>query len=294
MKTQNRRSFVHSLGLLTGAAVLNPNTLFAQKAYTIAEVISIILKNIPEAPFSRTVDKLRTGSMSQNVTGIVTTMFPTMEVIEKAAALGANFIIAHETPFYNNNDETDWLKDDDAYKYKMELIEKHNIAIWRFHDYWHAHKPDGITMGNVIKLGWQDYYNYENKRMLELPEAMSSKAILKLVKKRLGVDNVRFIGDLKQNCSKIYLAFGYHGSTEQIAAIQKYKPDLILSGETREWETVERVRDGRLMGEKTSIMVLSHSVSEEAGMEYAAEWLRPQLQDVRIWHLPSGNPFTFK
>ncbi|MFT6842788.1 MAG: putative NIF3 family GTP cyclohydrolase 1 type 2 [Psychroserpens sp.] len=159
----------------------------------------------------------------------------------------------------------------------MELIEKHNIAIWPLHDYWHAHKPDRITMGNLIKLEWQDYYNYDNKRMIKSPKAMTSKAILKLVKKRLGVDNVRFIGDLKQTCSKIYLAFSYHGCTEQIAAIQKYKPDLILSGETREWEMVERVRDGRLMGEKTFILVLSHSLSEEAGIEYAAEWLRPQL-----------------
>jgi putative NIF3 family GTP cyclohydrolase 1 type 2 len=37
--------------------------------------------------------------MEQKVSGIVTTMFPTIEVIEKTAKVGANFIIAHETPF---------------------------------------------------------------------------------------------------------------------------------------------------------------------------------------------------
>jgi hypothetical protein len=116
MKAQHRRSFVQNLSLITSAPFLIPNMLFAQKAYSVEEIINIILKNIPEAPFSRTVNQLRTGKMSQNVTGIVTTMFPTMKVIEKTAALGANFIIAYETPFYNNNDETDWLKDDDAYK----------------------------------------------------------------------------------------------------------------------------------------------------------------------------------
>jgi putative NIF3 family GTP cyclohydrolase 1 type 2 len=82
--------------------------------------------------------------MDQLVTGIVTTMFPTLEVIEKTAEAGANLIIAHETPFYNHQDETDWLKDDDAYRHKIGLLNKHKIAIWRFHDYWHAHKPDGI------------------------------------------------------------------------------------------------------------------------------------------------------
>jgi hypothetical protein len=71
------------------------------------------------------------------------------------------------------------------------------------------------------------------------------------------------------------------------------KPDIILSGETREWETVERVRDGLAMGQKTSLLVLSHSVSEEAGMEYLVQWLRPKVPGLDITHIPSNNPFTF-
>jgi hypothetical protein len=82
-------------------------------------------------------------------------------------------------------------------------------------------------------------------------------------------------------------------SKMQIAAIQQYKPDLILSGETREWETVERVRDGLRMGQKTSLLVLSHSVSEEAGMEYAAKWLQSKVPGTQITHVASNNPFTF-
>ena len=59
-----------------------------------------------------------------------------------------------KAPFYNNPDETDWLKDDDVYKYKVDLLNKYKIAIWRFHDNWHGHGPDGFAMGNLIKLGW--------------------------------------------------------------------------------------------------------------------------------------------
>ena len=227
------------------------------------------------------------------VTGIVTTMFPTIEVIEQTAKAGANFIIAHETPFYNNQDETEWLQQDDAYRYKIDLLNKHKIAIWRFHDYWHSHKPDGIIMGNLIKLGWEKYYDANSPRLLTLPKPMTLKSIVTLAKQRLGIPTVRVIGDLNQNCSTIYLAFGYMDSKRQIAAIQEFKPDLILSGETREWETVERVRDGRLMGQKTSLLVLSHAVSEEAGMEYAAKWLQPKVPDLKITHIASTNPFTF-
>ena len=252
------------------------------ETFTVKQVIDIILKEIPNAPFPKTVDQLRSGSMEQEVTGIVTTMFPTIEVIERTAKAGANFIVAHETPFYNNQDETDWLQQDDAYRYKIGLLDKYKIAIWRFHDYWHSHKPDGIIMGNLIKLGWEKYFDANTPRLLTLPTPMSLKSIVSLAKDRLGIPSVRVIGNLKQECKTIYMAFGYMDSRMQIAAIQQYKPDVILSGETREWETVERVRDGQLMGQKTALLVLSHSVSEEAGMEYAAKWLQPKVPGVKI------------
>jgi putative NIF3 family GTP cyclohydrolase 1 type 2 len=293
----NRRKFIQqTLGIVSGL-MLNTTDIFANNTaenYTVKQIIALILAKIPGAPFEKTVDQLRTGTMEQQVTGIVTTMFPTLEVIQKTIAAGANFIIAHETPFYNNEDQTEWLKDDDAYNYKIKLCTQHGIAIWRFHDYWHRHKPDGITFGNLKKFGWEQYYNPENPRILTLPQPISTKAVYTLVKKKLGIANVRLVGNPKQMVQTFYLAFGYHGSPQQIAAIQKLKPDMILSGETREWETVERVRDGRLMGQKTSLLVLSHSVSEEAGMEYCVEWLQPMVPGMKITHIASGNPFTFR
>jgi putative NIF3 family GTP cyclohydrolase 1 type 2 len=294
----NRREFLSSVGGLAGASMLaslpalaNGETL--PQNYTVQQVIDLIMKEVPNAPFATTVDHVRSGSADQQVTGIVTTMFPTLEVIDKTVKAASNFIIAHETPFYNNQDETDWLKDDDAYRYKIELLNKHKIAIWRFHDHWHAHKPDGIIMGNLMKLGWEKYYDINTPRLLTLPQPASIKSIAKLAKDKLGISTVRVVGNLDQKCSTIYLAFGYMDSKRQIAAIQEFKPDLILSGETREWETVERVRDGLIMGQKTSLLVLSHSVSEEAGMEYAATWLKAKVPGVKISHIPSNNPFVF-
>jgi putative NIF3 family GTP cyclohydrolase 1 type 2 len=293
-----RRKFLASMTSVVGTSMIMtlPSISPAKslsEIFTVKQVIDIILKEIPGAPFATTVDQLRSGSMEQEVTGIVTTMFPTIEVIERTAKAGGNLIIAHETPFYNNQDETDWLQEDDAYRYKRQLLDKYKIAIWRFHDYWHAHKPDGIIMGNLIKFGWDSYYDTNSPRLVTLPKSMSLKAIVTLAKERLGIPSVRVVGNLNQNCSTIYLAFGYMDSKRQIAAIQQYKPDLILSGETREWETVERVRDGQLMGQKTSLLVLSHAVSEEAGMEYAAKWLQPKVPGVKITHIASTNPFTF-
>jgi putative NIF3 family GTP cyclohydrolase 1 type 2 len=296
----DRREFLSTATKVAAASMIItlPSVGFAgglpsKAALTVQQVIDIIVKEIPNAPFAQTVDRLRSGSPDQEVTGIVTTMFPTLEVIEKTAKAGANFIIAHETPFYNNADETDWLQQDDVYKYKIELLNKHKIAIWRFHDYWHAHRPDGIGMGNLIKLGWEKYYDPATPRMITLPQPLKLKSIVKLAKQRLGIPSVRVVGNMEQDCRTVYLAFGFMDSRRQIGIIQQAKPDLILSGETREWETVERVRDGLKMGQKTSLLVLSHSVSEEAGMEYAVSWLKPKLPGMKITHIPSNNPFIF-
>lgn len=296
-----RRKFISTVTKAAGTSMvvalpcvsLAEELLQTKTTLTVKQVIDIILKEVPNAPFAKTVDQLRSGSMEQQVTGIVTTMFPTIEVIEKTAKAGANFIIAHETPFYNNEDETDWLQQDDAYRYKMALLNKYKIAIWRFHDYWHRHLPDGIIMGNLIKLGWEKQYDAANPRMITLAQPTPLAAIGTHIKQRLGIDGLRVAGNLQQECSTVYLAFGYMDSKKQIAAIQQYKPDLILSGETREWETVERVRDGLQMGQKTSLLVLSHSVSEEAGMEYAATWLQPKVAGIAITHIASGSPFSY-
>lgn len=300
-KVYGRRKFITTIGKLAATSAVaavpaasSAGKLWQPKAtFTVQQVIDLILKEVPNARTENTVDKIRSGSGQQEVTGIVTTMFPSIEVIEKTKKAGANFIIAHETPFYNNNDETDWLKEDDAYKYKVDLLNKYKIAIWRFHDNWHAHKPDGIAMGNLVKFGWEKYYDPQNPRLVTLPQATTIKSIAEMAKKRLGISTVRVVGNPKQECKTIYLAFGYMDPRAQIPVIQKLKPDLILSGETREWETVERVRDGLAMGQKTSLLVLSHSVSEEAGMEYLVQWLQPKVVGLKITNIPSNNPFTF-
>lgn len=295
-----RRRFLSSVTKVVGTSVVLAvpgvslaENLWRTKALTVKQVIDVILKEIPGAPFATTVDQLRAGSMDQAITGIVTTTFPTLEVIEKTIRAGANFIIAHETPFYNNQDETDWLEKDDAYLHKIALLKKHGIALWRFHDYWHAHKPDGILMGTLTALGWEKYYNADNPRLLTLPKPMLLKAIVALSKEKLGISTVRVVGTLTQPCTTIYLAPGYMDSKRQIAAIQQYKPDLFISGETREWETVERVRDGLFMGQKTALLVLSHAVSEEAGMQYLVKWLQAKVPGTRITHVAAKNPFTF-
>ena len=75
--------------------------------------------------------------------------------------------------------------------------------------------------------------------------------------------------------------------------MEKEKPDMLIVGEVHEWETAEYIRDARMPGSKTSLIILGHSVSEEPGMQFPVEWLQPKIPGMKITHIASGDPFTW-
>jgi putative NIF3 family GTP cyclohydrolase 1 type 2 len=289
-----RRTFITSIAKAAGAAAvlsIPGMAMAARKTYTVREVIDIILKDIPGAPFKETVDTLKSGSETQVVTGIVTTMFATVAVIEEAAKRKANFIIAHEPTFYNHLDDTNWSGQNEIVRRKQELLKRHNIIVWRFHDYWHTHRPDGVGYGVLKKTGWLQYYKPGNM-IIHVPAA-SLQDIVSTLKQSLGIEQLRVIGDLSQSCERIALLPGAAGGQRQIAIVEKEKPDVLIVGEVHEWETAEYIRDARQLGAKTALIVLGHSQSEEPGMEWLVDWLQPKLEGVPLTHIASGNPFKW-
>jgi putative NIF3 family GTP cyclohydrolase 1 type 2 len=295
-----RRQFVSSVLKVAGASTLLtlPGTSFAKVLFsgkvpmTVQQVIDLILKSIPGAPFGQTVDTIKAGDPSQIVRGIVTTMFATADVIKQAARLGANFIIVHEPTFYGHTDETAWLNDHPVYQYKKKLLEKNGMVVWRFHDYIHAHRPDGVLMGVLTALGWENYYKADNPGLVTIP-VTTLQQIITLVKEKLHIPHVKVIGTMTERCSRIMLLPGAAGGHVQMEALVKEKPDLMLVGELQEWETSEYIRDLRDMGAKTALVVLGHIQSEEPGLEWLKNWLQPQLQGIKVTHIPTTSAFQW-
>jgi putative NIF3 family GTP cyclohydrolase 1 type 2 len=294
--TVRRREFLASVAATVGLSAIpglsNAKEFvpLTQSKLTVQQVIDLILKEIPGAPFPKTVDTLKSGDGKQVVTGIVTTMFATVDVIRRTASLGANFIIAHEPTFYNHLDETAWLESDPVFQFKSDLLKKNGIVVWRFHDYWHTHRPDGVLMGVLEKMGWKNFYNKDNPPMINHP-GMTLEEIVAQAKKGLGIRQVRIIGDRKQVCKRIALIPGAAGGTAQIKLLQKEKPDVLIVGEVHEWETAEYVRDAQAMGTSMSLIVLGHAESEEPGMEWLVPWLQPKVSAIKVTHVASHNPF---
>jgi len=289
---QRRHFLAATAAALAASSFRFPQATTPKNAMTIQQVIDALLADIPGAPFPNTVDTIKAGDPAQPVKGIVTTMFPTNEIIGKTIGLGANFIIAHEPTFYNHADETDWLGDDPALKNKQTLLRQHNIVVWRFHDGIHAHKPDGIRMGVLQALEWEKWYNPDQPPLVELPTSVTLAHLMAHLKKNLRIEKLKYIGDLSQPCSRIVLAPGASGGRQQIGLIQKYQPDVLICGELNEWETSEYIRDLRY-SKKISLIVLGHANSEEGGMRWLAEWVAEAVPEIPVTHLPAGDPFIF-
>jgi len=259
---------------------------------TVGEVMDLFIKQVPGAPLPNTVDTLKTGSRETVITGMVTTMFATIDVINKAIAAKANFIIAHEPTFYNHADETDWLKGDEVYQYKKELLDKHNIAVWRNHDYVHSLAADGVREGVLAQLDWKRFDTGKGENLV-FAHPVSLQTLILHLKDKLNIPMVRYIGNDLQPCQKVLLMPGASGGRSHITAIRKNKPDVLVCGEIQEWETAEYVRDARATGEQIALIVLGHIASEEPGSEWMLNWLQKNVPGVPVTHIPAGNSLQF-
>ncbi|HWZ14972.1 MAG TPA: Nif3-like dinuclear metal center hexameric protein [Mucilaginibacter sp.] len=303
MKPENvtRRKFIYNVSTAVGAGAVLSVPMVSNAAtfikpaenYTVKQIMDMFIKDVPGGVLTNTVDTLKSGSPDMVVTGIVTSMFATIAVIHKAVDLGANFIIAHEPTFYNHADDTSWLKNDDVYQYKADLLKQHNIAVWRNHDYIHRHVPDLVTVGVLAQLDWQKYADHIAPHIVLTMPATTLKDLVGHTKTKLNIDKVRYIGNPEQSCSRILLMLGAPGGRRQIEAIVKVKPDVVICGEVQEWETPEYIRDAQAKGDKTSLVVLGHIASEEAGSQSLLKWLNEKVPGVKVTRVYCGNSLSF-
>ena len=293
-----RRDFIRESAKIIAASTLIGIPAFgsgspgdADFAYTVQEIIDLILKEIPGAPFAQTVDTIKSGNPGQQVTGIVSCMFATVGVIEQTARLGANFIIAHEPAFYNHTDDKNWVPDNKILKQKLELLNKSGISVWRFHDYWHSYRPDGIRYGVLRMADWLNY-DPDSKPVFSIqPEKLGD--VVNHFKLKLGINHVKVLGDLNQLITRVALMPGAAGGQSQISLVEKENPDVLIVGEVHEWETAEYFRDSIQLGYKKSLVILGHSVSEEPGMVWLADWLQQRVKGIKVTHIASGDPFQW-
>jgi len=279
-----------SIILIAGIVASLP--VIAQNRPTARQIVDQIQKNVGVPWTIPTVDTFKAGNPDQPVTGIAVTMMATLDVLERAAASGNNFVITHEPTFYNHLDSISQLEkqNDAVLAAKQKFILEHHLVIWRFHDHWHMRKPDGIQLGMTHALGWEKFQNPDNQHLFTVPEATLG-SLAESVKRKLDVRVLRVVGDPHLKVTKVGFLPGAAGSARQIEMLERDDVQALLIGESPEWETVEYVADAATEHRHKALIIIGHVKSEQAGMEECTRWLQTFIKDVPVSFVATPEPF---
>ena len=278
-------------GVITIASWLGSVAVAQPGRVTARELVEEIKKQVGVEWKKDTVDTFKAGNPDTVVTGVAVTMMATMNVLERASAKGLNFVITHEPTFYAHLDTPEGIPESDpVWAEKRAFIEKHGLVVWRFHDHWHMRKPDGIEAGVVRVLGWEKFQRPDNQYLFVMPE-ITLKELAEQVSRKLDSSVVRVVGEPGMKITKLGLSPGAAGSQREIHALEQDDVQVLLVGETREWETVEYAADAVSEGRNKALIVLGHVPSEQPGMEECARWLKGFVKNLPVEFVPAKQPF---
>ena len=255
------------------------------------EVVDRIKKNLG-GPWRDTTyrDTYKYGGPDTTVTGIATTVFVTLDVIQRASAAGLNMIIPHEDTFWNDRDDVSLVSGDPLYTTKVDLMRKNNIVVFRIHDHMHSQRPDFTYVGSARLLGLESKYETApHSHRFVIPETTLG-ALAKIVKRRSGAQALRIVGHPNAKVSRVQLGVGYATPAANNADV-----DVVISGEQQEadgaFDSPEYVLDAATLGIAKGWIMLGHAISEEAGMLEMAQWIKGVIPEVPVELVKAGEPF---
>jgi putative NIF3 family GTP cyclohydrolase 1 type 2 len=284
----SRRNFI-----ITGSALLAAPLATAQPTpapLTAAAVVKRIRDHVGVPWQAKTVDRILAGDADTVVRGIAVTMMATLDVLQRAVAAGKNMIITHEPTFYLHQDTTEEIQNDPTLNYKLDFIRKNNIAVFRFHDHWHARHPDGIAIGMMQQLGWEKNVDPNDpKRFLFSGEPLAQ--FCQGLQSRLNDRTMRIVGKPALPVKRVAASWGAADRLTTIPLFARADVDVLVVGEAREWELVEYAQDSITAGNQKALVILGHVVSEQGGMKYCTEWLKSFMTGVPVEFVPATEPF---
>lgn len=262
-----------------------------QQARTAQQVIAAMRQaaNITVAP--NTVDTIKAGDANTVVTGIATTISPTMDVLRKAVAAGDNLVITHEPSFYNHQDKADLYPNDPVLAEKLKYIADHHLVLFRWHDGAHARQPDFIMEGWKATAGWTSAHRDPGEPMLYTSSPITVQALAAQLKRATGAKIVRVIGNPNLTVTKIAYAPGAPGPERQIKALERDDVEVLVGGEIPEWETISYAWDAQQQGRHKALILMGHYTSEGPGMAEVATWLKTVVPGMKVDFIPAGEPY---
>lgn len=254
-----------------------------------------------------TRDKILYGDPNKECTGIVTTIYASVDVIKKAHELNANLIIAHEALLWNRGDKRDWLEESQnkTYLEKKKLMDDYGIVVWRCHDYIHSGIPhegeyiDGIFYGLAQVTGWKNA-----KLSRDISGAVyvecdptTPREVGKHIMEAWNLTGMKCIGNMDAKVTKIMVCGHVMEGGDSNSLIKRVDAEdinLLLPLELIDFTLTEYIKDSAELGMDRAILAPGHFNLEEPGMKYMCTWLNNAFDEhIDVNFVQAGDMYTF-
>ncbi|GAA2274100.1 hypothetical protein GCM10009853_029980 [Glycomyces scopariae] len=260
---------------------------------TAQDVVDLVDAHLGVPRRAETVDHYLAGDADQEVHGVAFTMMATFDVLQRAVAQGLDLVVSHEPLYYHHREE--WAamlaaEADPVHRAKAAFIAEHRLVVRRLHDAVHDTRPDRIVHGAAHALGWNDFARPDLPGVFDVP-ATTLGALAEHTARALGASALRYIGDPDQPVSAAGVQPGFWGFEKNRAILARPDVDVLLIGESNEWETAAYAADAVSAGLSKGLIVIGHVPSEQEGMSATADRLAALLPGLPVAFLPTADPF---
>jgi hypothetical protein len=241
------------------------------------------------------------GSPDTAVRGVVTTPEATVDVIRQAAKSGANLIFTCEPTFFSRADgrklpgpgggggrgPQEISAADPVLAAKKALVEQNGLVIYRVADKWTGSEDRSLALAEA--MGWAKGRSADDPLIYTFSGGEFGKVLAEMKQKLAIRGGMRVIGDNSWKMQSVAILTGLH----PLADLVKYLPkaDMVIVGESRDWEGPEYFVDAKAAGMKKGYAQIGRVVSEDPGMLAFSKWMRGFVTEVPVQSIPATDPY---
>ena len=264
-------------------------------------VVARIQANVGVPVPDNAVDGFKAGNPDIAVKGIATTAMATMGVLKQAARRGLNLVITYENAYFGQEpmmmppgggaggQSPQPNPEDPVHKAKKEFIEKNGMAVFRFRDQWTARKDNPLARGLGEALGWSRYQVAGDPTSYQIP-SVKFETLVADIRKRLNMRaGIRVVGDRQAPIRKVAVVPG--SITIETGIKRLPEADLLITGQSQEWDVTEYAFDAAIAGFKKGYIMLGVVVAEDPGMRACSNWIKSVVKNVPVEWIGTGDPY---
>ncbi len=236
---------------------------------------------------------MQVASDKVDIKHIAISLDPSINIIEEAISIGADFIISHH-PLYFKPVAPNKLN---CYHKIISLLLKNNLALYSMHTnldslpfaHWLA---DELEVNNRQYLEITGQYQDQNVGIGcfgFLPKTMTGSDLLKVLKDKIPTENFTKVGTIPNEINSIAICGG--SGSSYIPKLRELKADIFITGDIKFHSAVDSLQNF-YDTDKLFLLDVGHFSLEEEMMSRFSLSLEKQLNNIKISFLKAKDPFS--